>query len=172
METKVGSSRKKEIAEGVKNNHGFEHWFSPRKSHKQTKSNTKTRSEDFRDDPCICWRVEYSPLGVPWTARRSDQSILKEINPKYSLEDWCWSWSSNPLATWCKELTHWKRPWCWERLKGNEKRATEDEMLRYHHQLNGHEPEKTAGDSDGQGNLACCSPWGCKVRSDSATEQQ
>ena len=38
------------------------------------------------DDPCICWRVEYSPLGVPWTARRSDQSILKEINPEYSLE--------------------------------------------------------------------------------------
>ena len=31
--------------------------------------------------------------------------------------DWCWSWSSNTLATWCKELTHWKRPWCWERLK-------------------------------------------------------
>ena len=30
---------------------------------------------------------------------------------------WCWSWNSNPLATWCKELTHWKRPWCWERLK-------------------------------------------------------
>ena len=32
-------------------------------------------------------------------------------------KDWCWSWSSNPLTTWCKELTHWKRPWCWERLK-------------------------------------------------------
>ena len=32
-------------------------------------------------------------------------------------KDWCWSWSSNTLATWCKELTHWKRPWCWERLK-------------------------------------------------------
>ena len=32
-------------------------------------------------------------------------------------KDWCWSWSSNPLATWCEELTHWKRPWCWERLK-------------------------------------------------------
>ena len=30
---------------------------------------------------------------------------------------WFWSWSSNILATWCKELTHWKRPWCWERLK-------------------------------------------------------
>ena len=31
--------------------------------------------------------------------------------------DWCWSWSSNTLATWCKELTHCERPWCWERLK-------------------------------------------------------
>ena len=35
--------------------------------------------------------------------------------------DWCWSWNSNPLATWCKELTHWKRPWFWERLKGGGK---------------------------------------------------
>ena len=35
-------------------------------------------------------------------------------------KDWCWSWSSNTLATWCEELTHWKRPWCWERLKAGE----------------------------------------------------
>ena len=54
-------------------------------------------------------------LRVPWTAKRSNQSILKEISPEYSLKDWCWS--SNTLATWCKELTHWKRPWCWVRLK-------------------------------------------------------
>jgi len=46
-------------------------------------------------------------LRVLWTARTSNQSILKEISPK----------SSNTLATWCEELTHWKRPWCWERLK-------------------------------------------------------
>ena len=32
-------------------------------------------------------------------------------------KDWCWSWNSNTLATWCEELTHWKIPWCWERLK-------------------------------------------------------
>ena len=32
-------------------------------------------------------------------------------------KDWCWSWNSNTLATFCEELTHWKRPWCWERLK-------------------------------------------------------
>ena len=45
---------------------------------------------------------------------------LKEISPECSLEgwkDWCWSWNSNPLATSCEELTHWKRPWCRERLK-------------------------------------------------------
>ena len=32
-------------------------------------------------------------------------------------KDWCWSWDSNILSTWCKELTHWERPWCWKRLK-------------------------------------------------------
>ena len=41
------------------------------------------------------------------------------------MEDWCWGWSSNALATWCKEMTHWERLWCWERLKaggeGNER---------------------------------------------------
>ena len=60
-----------------------------------------------------CWR---RPLRVPWTARRSNQSILKEISPGCSLEDWCWSWHSNTLATSCEESTHWKRPWCWEGL--------------------------------------------------------
>ena len=56
-------------------------------------------------------------LRVSWTARRSNQSILKEINPEYSLKGWCWNGSSNTLATWCEELTHWKRPWSWERLR-------------------------------------------------------
>ena len=61
-----------------------------------------------------CWKR----LRIPWTGRRSNQSILKEINSEYSLEGlWCWSWSSNTLAPWCEEPTHWKRPWCWERLK-------------------------------------------------------
>ena len=61
-----------------------------------------------------CWR---RLLRVPWTARRYNQLILKEISPEYSLNDWRWSWSSNTLAPWCEELTHWKRPWCCERLK-------------------------------------------------------
>ena len=61
-----------------------------------------------------CWR---RLLRVPLTARTSNQSILKVISPEDSLEGRCWSWNSNTLATWCEELTHWKRPWCWERLR-------------------------------------------------------
>ena len=45
-------------------------------------------------------------LRVPWTARRSNKSILKEISPNIHWKDWCWSWNSNTLATWCKKLTH------------------------------------------------------------------
>ena len=48
---------------------------------------------------------------------RSNQSILKKSVLNIHWKDWCWSWSSNTWATWCEELTHWKRPWCWERLK-------------------------------------------------------
>ena len=59
-----------------------------------------------------CWR---RLLRVPCTARGSNQSILKEINPEYFWKDW--SWNSNTLATWSGALTHLKRPWCWERLR-------------------------------------------------------
>ena len=106
-----------------------------------------------------CWR---RLLRVPWTARRSNQSILKNISLNIHWKDWCWSWSSNTLATWCKGLTHWKRPWCWETLRSGGEEMTEDEMVGWHHQLNGHESEQTPGDSRGQKILACCSPWGCR----------
>ena len=115
------------------------------------------------------WRIDVFKLWgwrrlfrVPWTAQRFNQSILKEISPEY-WKDWCWSWNSNTLATWCKELIHWKRPWCWKRLRaGGDERVAEDEMVRLYHQLNGHEFEQTPGDREGQGSLACCSLWGCK----------
>ena len=65
-----------------------------------------------------CWRIDAFELRrcwkrllrVPWTTERSNQSIL---NIRW--KDWCWSWCT--LATWWEELTHWKRPWCWERLR-------------------------------------------------------
>ena len=55
-----------------------------------------------------CWR---RLLRVPWTVKRSNQSIVKEISPEYSLEKLMLK-LQHTLATWCKELTHWKRPCC------------------------------------------------------------
>ena len=77
-----------------------------------------------------CELVLKKTLRVPletWTSRRSNQSALKEINPNIHWKDWCWS--SNTLATWCEELTHWKRPWCLERTGGEaDNRAWDDWM--------------------------------------------
>ena len=61
-----------------------------------------------------CWR---RLLRVPWTARRSNQSILKEISPEYSLEGLMLKLKLQYFGHWCEEMTHLKRPWCWERLK-------------------------------------------------------
>ena len=55
-----------------------------------------------------------------------------------------------------------KRSWCWERLRAGREGVTEEETLRWHHQLNGHEVEPTVRDSEGQGSLTCCSPWNHK----------
>ena len=60
-----------------------------------------------------CWR---RLLRVPWTARRFNPSILKKSVLNIHWKDW-WSWNSKTLAMWCEELTHWKRPRCWERLR-------------------------------------------------------
>ena len=54
---------------------------------------------------------------VPWTEKRSKQSILKEINPEYSLEGLMLKLKLQYFGPWCEELIHLKRPWCWERLK-------------------------------------------------------
>ena len=59
-------------------------------------------------------------LRVLWTARRCNQSILKEISPEYSMEGLMLKLKLQYLDTWCEELTHWKRPWFWERLKPGE----------------------------------------------------
>ena len=61
-----------------------------------------------------CWRRF---LRVLWMVRRSNQSILKEINSEYSLKGLMLKLKIQHLGPWCKELTHWKRPWCWERLR-------------------------------------------------------
>ena len=67
-------------------------------------------------------------------------------------KDWCWSWNSNTLATWCEELTHRKRLWCWERLKA----GGEGDDRGW----DGHEFKPALGVGDGQRSLVCYSPWG------------
>ena len=81
--------------------YGCENWITKKAEHPRT-------------DACELW-CQRTLFRVPWSTRRSKQSILKEINPDIHWKDCCWS--SNTLATWCEETTHWKRPWCWERLK-------------------------------------------------------
>ena len=114
-----------------------------------------------------CWR---RLLRVPWTARRSSQSILKEISPKYSLDGLMLKlklryfgylmWRADSFIG--KDLDAGKdldvgKDWRWE-----EKGMTEDEMIGWHHWLDGHEFEQAQGAGDGQGSLACCGPWGRK----------
>ena len=79
--------------------------------------------------------------------------------------------SSTLATTSCEKLTHWKRPWCWEGLgaggEGDDRgwggwMTTEDEMVGWHHWLDGREFEWTLGVGDGQGGLACCNSWGRK----------
>ena len=107
-----------------------------------------------------CWRF----LRVPWTARRLNQSILKEINPEYSLEglklklQYRRSWSSPDMKNWLIR----KDPDAGKDWRRQEKRVTEDEMVRWHHWLSGCEFEQTPGHCGGQRRLVCCSPWGCK----------
>ena len=106
-----------------------------------------------------CWR---RLLRVSWTARRSNQPILKRSALGFLWKEWCWSWNSSTLATSCEELTHWKIPWCWEELGARGEGDEEDEMVGWHHWLDGRESEWTPGVGDGQGGLACCDSWGCK----------
>ena len=77
---------------------------------------TRKKAKHWRIDAfeLRCWRRF---LRVPWTARKSNQSVLKEISPGCSLEGLVLRLSSNTLASWCEEMTHWKRPWCWERMR-------------------------------------------------------
>ena len=101
-------------------------------------------------------------LRVPWTARRSNQSILKEISPGFHWRAWCWSWNSKTLAFDAKSWLIWKDPDAGKDWGQEEKGTTENEMLGWHHWHSGHGSGWTLGVGDGQRSLACCSLWGRK----------
>ena len=98
-----------------------------------------------------CWR---RPLRVPWTSRRSNQSILKEISPKYSLEGLMLKLQY--FGHLMRRTDSLEKTLMLGKIEG--RRRTEDEMIGWHHQSKVHEFEQTLEDSEGQGSLACCSP--------------
>ena len=100
---------------------------------------------------------------VSWFFTSGDQSIGASASTSVlpmNIQGWCWSWSCNTWVTWCKELTHWKRPWGWKGLgAGGE---GDDRGWGWHHRLDGYEFRQTLGVGDGHGGLACCGSWGRK----------
>ena len=114
-----------------------------------------------------CWR---RLLRVLWTARRSNQSILKEISPEYSLE----GLMLKPKLQYFSHLMakNWltgKDPDAGKDWRQEEKATTEDEIFGWHHWLDGRESEWTPGVGDVQGGLACCDSWS---RKESDTTEQ
>ena len=127
------------------------------------KSWTIKKPEHWRIDAfeLWCWR---RLLRVPWTARQSNQSILKEISPGFSLEGRTdveakapILWSPNGKNRLIENNPDSGKDW-----RQEEKGTTVDEMVGWHPWLDGHEFEWTPGVGDGQGGLACCNSWGCK----------
>ena len=104
-----------------------------------------------------CWR---RLLRVPWTARRPNQSILKFWIFIGRIDTEAEAPILWPPAA--KNWLIWKDPDTGKDWRWKENRAREDEMVRWHHWLNGHEFEQAAGVGNEQGNLACCRPWACK----------
>ena len=80
---------------------------------------TIRKAERWRTDAFELWFWRRL-LRVPWTTRRYNQSILKEISPGCSVEGLMLKLKLQYFGYWCEELTHWERPWCWERLKVGE----------------------------------------------------
>ena len=80
---------------------------------------TVKKAERWRIDAfeLWCWR---RLLRVPWLQGDPTSPFERKSVLNIHWKDWCWSWNSNTLGTWCEELTHLKRPWCWEKLKAGE----------------------------------------------------
>ena len=105
-----------------------------------------------------CWR---RLLRAPWTARRSNQSILKKISPEYSLEGLMLKLKLQYFGHLMRRADWFEKTLMLGKIE-DEKGMTEDKMVGWHHWLDGHGFGWTLGVGDGQGGLLCCSSWGHK----------
>ena len=106
-----------------------------------------------------CWR---RLLRVPWTARRFNQSILKEISPEYSLTGLMLKLKLQYFDHLMQRTDSLEKTLMLGKIEGRRRRDDRMRWLDGHHRLNGHGFGWTLGVGDGQGGLACCSPWGYK----------
>ena len=94
----------------------------------------KLSAEELMFLNCGVGEDSWESLGLQGdpTSQSSRKSVLN-----IHCKDWCWSWNSNTLATWCEEQTHWKSPWCWERSKVGEEGDYRGWNFGWHHWLDG-----------------------------------
>ena len=120
------------------------------------------KAEHWRIDAFELW-CQRRLLRVPWTAKRSKQSILKEINPKCSLERLMLKLKLQYFGHLMQRANSLEKTLMVGKIEGKRRRGQQKmRCFGWHHRLNGHEFEQTPRDSEGQGSLARCSPWGCK----------
>ena len=106
-----------------------------------------------------CWR---RLLRVPWTARRFNQSILKETSPEYSLEELMLKLKVQSFGYLMRRTDSLEKILMLGKIEDGKRRGWQDEMVGWHHWFDGCEFKQALEDGDGQGSLACCSSWGCK----------
>ena len=111
----------------------------------------------------LCWRIL---LRVLWTAKRSDQSILKEISPEYSMEGLMLKMTPEYFGYLMQRTDSFEKTLMLGKIEGRKRRGRQRmrwlDGIGWHHRLDGHEFEQALGVGDGQGNLACCNSWGRK----------
>ena len=101
-------------------------------------------------------------LRVPWTAKRSNQSILKEVSPGCSLEGLILKLKLQYFGHLMWRTDSFEKTLLLGKIEGRRRSGWQNEMVGMHHRLNVHEFGWTPGVGDGQGDLACCGSWGCK----------
>jgi len=106
-----------------------------------------------------CWR---RLLRVPWTARRSNQSILKEISPRCSLEGLIWKLKLQYFGHLMWRADSFEKTLMLGKIEGRRRRGRQSMRWLDHHWHNGHGFGWTPGVSDGQRGLSCCGSWGPK----------
>ena len=128
--------------------YGCENWTIKKAEHR--------RIDAFK---LSCWR---RLLRVPWTARRFNQSILKEISPEYSLERLMLKLKLQYFGHLMRRADSLEKTLMLIKIDGGRRRGPQRMRWMDASPFLGHEFEQALGVGDGQGGLACCSPWGCK----------